>query len=210
MNRKKILTVAGTLMLGIILGAGLMMVDDVHIAVKKAVGSDVTSNYLNQAYNHLSSDMDIETMMMMVQTQRANNLDAQLASQIEEVKMRNEQLNLLNLFRSQLVSLETSLDNIRSTDPIPETFVSEITEIQTKYEELFLKKLPNENIRLKRHVNELIHQVNEKIDNLNSSAQLDLMRLQQLSNKRNEAFEQMASFMDKMQRTRDDILRNMR
>ena len=49
-----------------------------------------------------------------------------------------------------------------------------------------------------------------QIDALSNSQQMDMLRLQSLSNKRNEAFETMTNFIKKMQDSRSSIIGNMR
>ncbi|MFN9475315.1 hypothetical protein [Acidovorax sp.] len=49
-----------------------------------------------------------------------------------------------------------------------------------------------------------------QIDALSNSQQMDMLRLQSLSNKRNEAFDLMTNFIKKMQDSRSSILGNMR
>ncbi len=49
-----------------------------------------------------------------------------------------------------------------------------------------------------------------QIDAVSSSQQMDMLRLQSLSNKRNEAFDVMTNFIKKMQDSRSSIIGNMR
>ncbi|MBU5355305.1 hypothetical protein KQI74_23895 [Paenibacillus barcinonensis] len=49
-----------------------------------------------------------------------------------------------------------------------------------------------------------------QIDALSNSQQMDMLRLQSLSNKRNEAFDLMTNFIKKMQDSRSSIIGNMR
>lgn len=49
-----------------------------------------------------------------------------------------------------------------------------------------------------------------QIDALSNSQQMDMLRLQSLSNKRNEAFDVMTNFIKKMQDSRSSIIANMR
>lgn len=49
-----------------------------------------------------------------------------------------------------------------------------------------------------------------QIDALSNSQQMEMLRLQSLSNKRNEAFEVMTNFIKKMQESRAQIIGNMR
>lgn len=49
-----------------------------------------------------------------------------------------------------------------------------------------------------------------QIDNLSNSQQMEMLRLQSLSNKRNEAFDLLSNFIKKMQDNRSSIIGNMR
>lgn len=49
-----------------------------------------------------------------------------------------------------------------------------------------------------------------QIDAVNNSQQMDMLRLQSMSNKRNEAFDVMTNFIKKMQDSRSSIIGNMR
>ncbi|MDK8193885.1 hypothetical protein QP794_27770 [Paenibacillus sp. UMB7766-LJ446] len=55
-----------------------------------------------------------------------------------------------------------------------------------------------------------VQALKSKIDALSSSQQMDMLRLQSLSNKRNEAFNVMTNFIKKMQDSRSSIIGNMR
>lgn len=52
--------------------------------------------------------------------------------------------------------------------------------------------------------------IKQQMDTLANSQQMDTLRLQSLSNKRNEAFDTMTNFIKKMQDNRSSILTNMR
>ncbi|UPK47076.1 hypothetical protein KET34_01320 [Paenibacillus pabuli] len=55
-----------------------------------------------------------------------------------------------------------------------------------------------------------VQALKNKIDALGNSQQMDMLRLQSLSNKRNEAFDVMTNFIKKMQDSRSSIIGNMR
>ena len=57
---------------------------------------------------------------------------------------------------------------------------------------------------------QLINNISSRIDSLNSSQQLDMLRLQSLTNKRNESFDIMTNFIKKLQDNRSSIIGNMR
>ncbi|OWR32127.1 hypothetical protein CDO73_05670 [Saccharibacillus sp. O23] len=109
--------------------------------------------------------MDVETALMMVQQQRAQLLDQQLADQANAVQERNAQLAILS---SQLKQAEANGDAATAA------------------------------------------QRQSEIDALSNSQQIDMLRLQSLSNKRNEAFDVMTNFVKKMQDSRSSIIGNMR
>jgi hypothetical protein len=56
----------------------------------------------------------------------------------------------------------------------------------------------------------MVDQMKGKIDSLNSSQQMDMLRMQSLTNKRNEAFDLMTNFIKKMADSRSSVLGNMR
>jgi hypothetical protein len=59
-------------------------------------------------------------------------------------------------------------------------------------------------------VDKWVDAIKGKIDSLNSSQQMDMLRMQSLTNKRNEAFDLMTNFMKKMADSRSSFLGNMR
>ncbi|MDQ0231997.1 hypothetical protein [Metabacillus malikii] len=82
-----------------------------------------TSQFTEISIHNISS-MDIETVLMMVQSERTKLLDAQLQSQIAEVQKRNEQVAILN---EQLEILNEQLNVARASNSI-----NDITEIETQ------------------------------------------------------------------------------
>lgn len=109
--------------------------------------------------------LDIETALMMVQSERSRLLEQQLQAQLTAVQDRNAQIALLN---SQLASAKQSGD--------AETAAAR----------------------------------QAQIDAASNSQQMDMLRLQSMSNKRNEAFDVMTNFVKKMQDSRSSIIGNMR
>lgn len=55
-----------------------------------------------------------------------------------------------------------------------------------------------------------IEGIKGQIDSLSASSQMDMLRLQSMTNKRNEAFDVMTNFIKKMQNSRSSIIGNMR
>ena len=62
----------------------------------------------------------------------------------------------------------------------------------------------------KEEAQALIENIKISIDNLSSSSQLDMIKLQGLINKRNQTIEMMTNLMQKFQKPNDAIVGNMR
>ncbi len=62
----------------------------------------------------------------------------------------------------------------------------------------------------KAEVDALVKALQTKVDELNSSQQMDMLSLQSMMNKRNEAFDLMTNFVKKMADSRSSIIGNMR
>ena len=62
----------------------------------------------------------------------------------------------------------------------------------------------------KGEIDGAINKVKGMIDSAGNSQQMDMLRLQSMTNKRNEAFDVMTNFVKKMQESRSSIIGNMR
>src|SRR5690606_5345017 len=83
MNKKIILSMVGMMLFGMIIGTGIMMNDEAYKAVKGAIDGGGTDNMIGymgvNGINPLQiQSMDIETALLMVQSNRANLLETQL------------------------------------------------------------------------------------------------------------------------------------
>ncbi|EGG33704.1 hypothetical protein [Paenibacillus sp. HGF5] len=204
MNRKMILSTAASLLVGVVAGTGIMMNDQAYQSVKQAVGGSATNNSIggigNVAQIDLSS-MDIESALMVVQQQRTQMLDAQLNNQIQDVQKRNEEIAKKNDAMAGINSALTG-EAVDGKYSIPDDLAG---------------KLAAEGIAdasKKEYTAEELNQATEKlkgsIDSLSNSQQMDMLRLQSMTNKRNEAFDVMTNFIKKMEESRSSIIGNMR
>jgi DNA-binding beta-propeller fold protein YncE len=141
--------------------------------------------------------MDIETALMMVQSERAKLLEEQLKAQIAEVQNRNEQISKLNDLLSQLNAKRPA-----GTDPHKAVTRASLGDLA--------KEFPGTGDVAQADFDVRITQVKGQIDAAGNSQQMDMLRLQSMSNKRNEAFDVMTNFVKKMQESRASILGNMR
>jgi hypothetical protein len=218
------------------------------------------------------ANMDIETALMAVQSQRANLLEEQLKGQMGAVQQRNSSIenlnNLLAAVRNQRPPGKTTdtADTGNATFQIPtkdfipaqQAYVDDLRSqrdglqaqvdaggvaaaaAQIALDAVNVNLVPaearlaritapdaaaTETVALTTALNVygfksgnltqdeygiLAQNITSRIDGLNSTQQLDMLRLQSLTNKRNEAFDIMTNFIKKMQDGRSSIIGNMR
>lgn len=147
------------------------------------------------------TSMDLETAMMMVQSQRATQLDAQLTAQIQEVQYRNERIAVLNAALNAVddyvaetsgARFEAAAAAVRAAGVVSDPFLDATATTAVAAAPAMMTKLRG------------------LVDAAGNSQQMDLLRLQSMSNKRNEAFDVMTNFMKKTQGSRSSIIANMR
>ncbi|MGY6268541.1 hypothetical protein ACXIUT_02535 [Achromobacter denitrificans] len=181
------------------------------------------------------SSMDLETALMMVQGERVKLLDAQLKSQIDEVQKRNteiaklnEAMNSLNALAGLFKSGKDGATKMKDGD-IPD-WNDAGTENDNRYNQMrdamwsamgeagmdlntdkYKLKVDNgiSNVT-KGSLETAIQAIKNKVDALSNTQQMDMTRLQGMTNKRNEAFDVMTNFVKKMQDSRSSIIGNMR
>jgi len=159
--------------------------------------------------------MDLETAMMAVQSNRANLLEAQLKDQISSVQAKNDQISKLNQLLGSLNKAAAGVAaDAKAGDKV--NLSSTAAEIKTAAQSANIT-LPTElgggskaADANKGQLDGFIQQVKSQIDSMSNSQQMDMLRLQSLSNKRNEAFDVMTNFIKKMQDSRSSIIGNMR
>lgn len=163
--------------------------------------------------------MNLESAMMAVQSQRAQLLEGQLKTQLESVQQRNKEIADMNELLGKLRSLRPS-----GTDPNKwANLGGNQAEGRALYDRLVKVgvTMPTGDDKVdepgtgiydakQKTYDVWAEHIKAKIDSLNSSQQMDMLRMQSLTNKRNEAFDLMTNFIKKMQDNRSSILGNMR
>lgn len=206
MTRKTIATSIGTLILGFVIGIGLMQIDGFYSSVKTALGSEVTQNNVGAINLSNIEGMDLETALMEIQTERTKLLEQQLNDQIIAVQERNNQLAKLNELLNQVYKVNASFSPSDPADtPISGSASENIAEIENSLTQLGIES----DLKVREDVEQATTKVKAMIDSMSNSQQMDMLRLQSMSNKRNEAFEVMTNFIKKMQDSRASIIRNM-
>ncbi|MGG4492913.1 hypothetical protein [Brevibacillus reuszeri] len=205
--KKKIVSVGGVFIVGVLFGSALMYNDSFYHTVNHAIGKGATQNSIVSSGNAGGVEtinvntMDMETAMMAVQGERAKLLEKQLQDQIKAVQDKNEQIAKLNDAQSKLRELQADTQNDQGMNEEQKEALKKAMEgagLNTK--------LPEN----KEELDALESQIRNQIDASSNSQQMDMLRLQSLSNKRNEAFDTMSNFIKKMQDSRSSIIGNMR
>lgn len=113
-----------------------------------------------------------------------------------------------NLSSLQGMDLETALMAVQSqrADLLEGQLKNQLEQVQVRNAEI--SKLNERLTTCKNEEEKTLLQ--QQIDTLSNSQQMDTLRLQSLSNKRNEAFDTMTNFIKKMQDNRSATLTNMR
>jgi hypothetical protein len=153
--------------------------------------------------------MDLETAMMQIQTTRANLLEAQLKDQLASVQSKNDKIAKLNTalgainriaaqFPASAKNGAPTKDNVNPTD---------VAAWEKAAKDAGLSAV---DVSTKSGVESQAQSLKSQIDSLSNSQQMDMLRLQSLTNKRNEAFEIMTNFIKKMQDSRASVVGNMR
>ncbi|MGE8689086.1 MAG: hypothetical protein ACN6PJ_18215 [Achromobacter sp.] len=181
------------------------------------------------------SSVDLETALMMVQGERVKLLDAQLQNQINEVQKRNTEIGKLNEAMNSLNALAGLFKSGKDggtkmkDGEIPD-WNKAGTENDNRYNQMrdaMWKAMGEAGMDLntdkyqlkvdggvsnvtKGSIETAIQAIKNKVDALSNTQQMDMTRLQGMTNKRNEAFDVMTNFIKKMQDSRSSIIGNMR
>jgi len=204
--KRLVLSMSGTFVLGIIVGGALLYNNSVYNSVKDALNGNATQNSVGSVDMSGMTQvniqgMDLEAAMMAVQNNRASMLEDQLKDQIASVQAKNETISKLNqllgVINEELAKLPSGAEAnaaVKLADDKGAMFTAMSMAIP----------------QTKGQLENLLGQIKSQIDSASNSQQMDMLRLQSLTNKRNEAFDTMTNFIKKMQDSRSSVIGNMR
>jgi hypothetical protein len=180
--------------------------------------------------------MDLETAMMVVQSNRANLLESQLKDQIGAVQARNDQINRLNQALAALNKAAAGFssdakagDKLRDTPFKNNDFAME-KEINSAFATAGVRPFTSNGDQwsaqgrlqqggvyqggvggdtTKGQVDAAANQLRSMIDSQSNNQQMDMLRTQGLSNRYNETVDTITNFMKKMSDNRAGIVRNI-
>lgn len=181
-----------------------------------------SSGPVNVVDPSLMTPTDIEALMRMIQRQRVDLLDEQLRQQIEAVKLRNEAVASLN----SLLSVCTRLDALFPPDSSSESRINTLvgwrdegSELRTLLTQIAAHERSNlvtgstdvaaMGAMTRDSLGLAVVRIRDQIDTLTGAQQLDMLRLQNLSNKRNAAIDVLTN-SKKVSDHRSSIIGNMR
>lgn len=204
--KKLVLSMSGTFVLGIIVGGALLYNNSVYNSVKDALNGNATQNSVGSVDMSGMTQvniqgMDLEAAMMAVQSSRASMLEDQLKDQIVSVQAKNETISKLNQLLGVINEELAKLPSGAGADA-----VVNLADDKGAMFTAMSMAIP----QTKGELENLLGQIKSQIDSASSSQQMDMLRLQSLSNKRNEAFDTMTNFVKKMQDSRSSVIGNMR
>jgi len=154
---------------------------------------------LNDSFQMDGQNYDIETLMMTLQAERADNINNQLMDQANLIKQKNALLKEANTILAAARKARAggaSADEIADIDAFMEVFGIEND-----------GNIQNDNTA---EWDQNIENIKGYIDTINSTSQLDMIRLQSLMNKYNQAFDMMTNMLSKFGKSKDSIIGNIR
>jgi len=163
-----------------------------------------------------AGSLSIEDALMLVQMDRVRLCD----------RSKNEQMRALNDMKSQLLTLKANFsqdaketdklntkghwnDEIGERDVKP--VAKQLAEAWSKagLDSSYIDKIKNGSIT-KAEVDAAEQVIKSAVDNLSSSSQMDMVRLQSLNNKRSEAFDTMTNMLKKAADSKSSVVSNFR
>jgi hypothetical protein len=165
--------------------------------------------------------MDLETALLMVQRERASMLDAQLADQIAQVQARNAQIADVNNRLQAVNGYLAVAPQKREDGTVPVVDAASRARIDTAYaaaaeavrgflaSDPFLTASADDDGR-RQAAETAVTALKGQLDSLGNAQQMEMLRLQSLSDKRNEALDTMTDFVKKMRESRSTLIGSMR
>lgn len=180
----------------------------------------VVASY-NGIYDMDGKSYSLDELMMALSMQRADTYEAQIVSQANEMKQRNERVKVLAGVMAALKGVEdgekdwSNLYDAKSQmvlDPKSQKEVSVKAFLQSEG----IGMLESDNSRKSDWIwgaverKEAIEKIKASIDSLNSQAQIDMIRLQGAVAKRDNAVEMASNLQKSLYKPNDSIVGNMR
>jgi hypothetical protein len=164
------------------------------------------------AANALGGAMNIPELMMAIQIERGNIMDAQIRDQMADMQKRNERLRDAN----------AALAAMRANRPTNDKDVKDYGSFTNSKGEkqsvmdfmdsngIAIEHTGNDQKGMQTEFDQAIANLKSAIDTVNSQSQMDMVRLQGLMDKRNQTFDVISNTLSKTGKNLDSIIGNMR
>lgn len=151
-------------------------------------------------------DMNIETLMMFVQMGRANMMEAQLRDQIGTIQGRTDKVGELRHLLNALKELKKGEDGkyVISPELAQKLKDNGINVNENKTGDITTYSLDSDGMAAAQA------RLSADIDQNNASQQMEMIKMQQLMEKRNESYNLLTNFMKKTADQIGSIIGNMR
>lgn len=150
------------------------------------------------------SEMTLDELMTLVMSERTEVLDEQIRDRIAELDAKNQQLQKLNTSVAEVSNNITELDDDTDTK---KTVSPETNAMIQSHAGDYYKSDGKYN---KEDLEKIKETMKTAADNLSSTSQLDMTKLQSTMNKYNQSFELLSNFISKYAQSLNSIIGNMR
>lgn len=179
----------------------------------------VASN--NGMYDMDGKSYSLDELMMALSMQRADTYEAQIVSQANEMKQRNERVKVLAGVMAALKGIE---DGEKDGSNLYNANTQKVLDPESQKEVSVKEFLQSEGIGMLEsdksrgsdwiwgavERKEAIEKIKASVDSLNSQAQIDMIRLQGAVAKRDNAVEMASNLQKSLYKPNDSIVGNMR
>jgi len=172
---------------------------------------------------------DIQGAIQLVMGNRVQLLDAQLAQQIQAVQDRNDQISKLNDLLSKLTTFEAGIKGAGASDSFDQkNYTQDMINNEAAVNDALRDTgvdvgIPNKGGQhstpdqasavgwgtTRGQLDAAITKVKGLIDTASNNQQMDMLRLQSLNNKRDEAFDMLTNTQKSFHDTTSGIIRNL-
>lgn len=158
-------------------------------------------------YRYDNSQTDLQDLMVAVSKKRAVTVEGEVQPLSQRIRNRNERLDALGRILAALTELQTSYPEDDDNDDTKD--IKGLSEADMRMLWDITNANPQDAAFFRSECEGAVQLVKSEIDGLNNRAQLDMTRLQQLVDRRDESFSTATSLMTEISETRDNTIRNM-
>ncbi len=181
----------------------------------QAVGGD-------QFVDGTGQTMDLQDLIMAIESKRADLLDKQLADQVGQMKNLNREIAVANKMLNEARNLQNQAGKNGNTEMPPDMIQyfqeNGLHQGLSEWDKDHawestghtMDSQGHDYIQSKDEWSVSIENLKAHVDQLNSTSQMAMIRLQSLMNKRNQAYEMMTNALQKLSGSVDKIIANIR